>query len=166
MSVYSGFPSCINGMNALKDVLQEREENGIKDKTGNPATDAGITDRLKTGEDALSQLDSSQVDRLKSAYNNFSPELVKFTLEYGYGDIFSRDNLDIKHRQIATIAALTALGNAEPQLNFHINSGMNIGLTAENIKDIMLLMSVYSGFPSAINGMNILKEIVSNRQKE
>lgn len=166
MSVYSGFPNCINGMNALKDVLKERQKNGIKDNFGDLATNTTKIDRLKTGENELSKLDSLQVDRLKKAYNNFSPELVRFTLEYAYGDIFSRDNLSKKHRQIATIAALTALGNARPQLKFHINSGMNIGLETKNIEDIMLLMSVYSGFPSAINGMNVLKEVVNERRNK
>jgi 4-carboxymuconolactone decarboxylase len=55
---------------------------------------------------------------------------------------------------------LTALGNAQPQLKLHINAGLNIGLTVENIKEIMLLMTVYCGFPAAINGTNILKEVV------
>ncbi len=166
MSVYSGFPSCINGMNALKDVLKERQEHGIKDETGKKSTDPTQTDRLKLGEQELTKLDRLQVDRLKNAYNDFSPELVKLTLEFGYADIFSRDNLDKKYRQIATIAALTALGNAQPQLKFHINAGLNIGLTVENIKEIMLLMTVYAGFPAAINGTNILKEIVNERAKK
>lgn len=166
MSVYSGFPSCINGMNALKDVLKERQQHGIKDSVGKTATENIQTDRLKLGEQELSKLDSLQVDRLKNAYNDFSPELVKLTLEFGYADIFSRNNLDPKYRQIATIAALTALGNAQPQLKFHINAGLNIGLTVENVREIMLLMSVYSGFPSAINGTNILKEVVNEREKK
>ena len=165
MSVYSGFPSCINGMNALKDVLKERQEHGINDTIGALPTDLPNVNRLKLGEQELSNLDNLQVDRLKNAYNEFSPELVKLTLEFGYADIFSRDNLDKKHRQIATIAALTALGNAQPQLKFHINAGLNIGLTVENIKEIMLLMTVYSGFPSAINGTNALKEVVADRPK-
>jgi len=166
MSVYSGFPSSINGMNALKDVLKERQEHGIKDQIGKIATDTTQTDRLKLGEQELSKLDSLQVDRLKNAYNDFSPELVKLTLEFGYADIFSRDNLDPKYRQIATIAALTALGNAQPQLKFHINAGLNIGLTETEINEIMLLMSVYAGFPAAINGTNILKEVVNERAKK
>jgi 4-carboxymuconolactone decarboxylase len=166
MSVYSGFPSCINGMNALKEVLKERQEHGIIDSVGKTATDTNELDRLKLGEEELSKLDSLQIARLKNAYSDFSPELVKLTLEFGYADIFSRDNLDKKHRQIATIAALTALGNAQPQLKFHINAGLNIGLTVENIKEIMLLMSVYAGFPSAINGTNILKEVVNERTKK
>ena len=165
MSVYSGFPSAINGMNALKEVLKERQEHGIKDEIGKTATNTTLIDRLKSGEQELSKLDSLQVDRLKNAYNDFSPELVKFTLEYGYADIFSRDNLDPKHKQISTISALTALGNAQPQLKFHINAGLNIGLTKTEIKEIMLLMTVYSGFPSAINGINILKEVIEERKE-
>lgn len=164
MSVYSGFPSCINGMNALKEVLKERQEHGIKDTVGKIASKNTQTDRLALGEQKLTQLDSLQVDRLKNAYNDFSPDLVKLTLEFGYADIFSRDNLDPKYRQIATISALTAMGNAQPQLKFHINAGLNIGLSVENIKEIMLLMTVYCGFPAAINGTNILKEVVYERK--
>ncbi|HJV79180.1 MAG TPA: carboxymuconolactone decarboxylase family protein [Paludibacter sp.] len=164
MSVYSGFPSCINAMNALKEVLKERQEHGIKDNPGKTATDTNLTNRLESGEEELSQLDSLQADRLRANFNDFSPELVRFTLEYGYADIFSRDNLDKKNRQIATIAALTALGNAQPQLKFHINAGLNIGLTIENVREIMLLMTIYAGFPAAVNGTNILKEIVNERK--
>lgn len=164
MSVYSGFPSCINAMNALKEVLNERQARGIKDETGKTPTAPDRSDRLKTGEKELSKLDAAQVERLRAAYDDFSPELVRFVLEYGYADIFARDNLDVKHRQIATIAALAALGNVAPQLKFHINAGLNIGLTAENIKEIMLLMSVYAGFPAAINGTNVLKEVLGERK--
>ena len=165
MSVYSGFPSAINGMNALKEVLQERQKYGIEDETGKSATET-TSDRLRLGEQELSKLDSLQAERLKKAYNDFSPELVKFTLEYGYADIFSRNNLNKKYRQIATISALTVLGTAQPQLKFHINAGLNIGLTENEIKEIMLLMSVYSGFPSAINGTNTLKEVLIERTKK
>lgn len=166
MAVYSGFPCCINGMNALKEVLKERQEYAIKDEIGKTATDTTQTDRIKLGEQELSKLDSLQVDRLKMAYHDLSPELVRLIIEFGYADIFSRDNLDPKYRQIATIAALTALGNAQPQLKFHINAGLNIGLTVEKVKEIMLLMSVYSGFPSAINGTNILKEVINEQKKK
>ncbi len=166
MAVYSGFPNCTSGMNALKEVLKERQEHGIKDEIGKEPTYKTKTDRLKLGEQELSKLDRLQAERLRNAYNDFSPELVKLTLEFGYADIFSRDNLDPKHRQIATIAALTALGNAQPQLKFHISGGLNIGLTVENIREIMLLMTIYSGFPSAINGTNILKEVVNERAKK
>ncbi|ATZ64421.1 carboxymuconolactone decarboxylase family protein [Acinetobacter bereziniae] len=165
MSGYSGFPSSINAMNILKDVLVERKKQGIHDEIGKTASKINHVDRLKLGEDELSQLDSQQVDRLKTAYAEFSPELLKFILEYGYADIYARDNLSKQYRQIATIAALTALGTAQPQLKFHIHAGLNIGLSETEIKEIMLLMSVYSGFPSAINGTNVLKQVLAERIK-
>ncbi|MDY0094295.1 MAG: carboxymuconolactone decarboxylase family protein [Candidatus Vecturithrix sp.] len=165
MSVYAGFPGCINAMNALKGVLRDRHERGIHDPLGIPPTDefADAT-RYDIGVAELSQLDSAQVERLKEAYHDISSELVKFILEFGYADIYARNNLAKTHRQVATIAALTALGNAQPQLKFHINAGLNIGLTVENIREIMLLMSVYAGFPAAINGTNVLKQVVQERQ--
>jgi len=163
MSVYSGFPSSINAMNTLKEVLEERKNSNIQDEKGIQPNQQQLTDRLELGKHELSQLDSQQIARLRENFDHFSPELVKFTLEYGYGDIFSRDNLSKKHRQIATIAALTALGNAQPQLKFHINAGLNIGVSEEEIKEIMLLMTIYAGFPSAINGTNALKEVVAER---
>lgn len=70
------------------------------------------------------------------------------------------------YRQIATISTLTALGNAESQIKLHINAGLNIDLIVENIKEIMHLMTIYYGFPAAINGLNILKEVVYEKNKE
>jgi len=166
MSAYSGFPSSINGMNALKEVLNERQKQGKSDLIGeSPTNETSSGNRYEIGANELTQLDSMQVERLEKAYNDFSPDLTKFILEYGYGDIFARNNLDKQYRQIATIAALTALGNAQSQLKFHINAGLNIGLSIDDIREIMLLMTVYSGFPSAINGTNILKEVLNERNK-
>ncbi len=165
MSAYSGFPICINAINALKDVLNEREKQGIEDCIGDePTNEISPMDRYDVGVKELSKLDSKQLERLEKAYNDFSPDLVKFIV-YGQADIMARNNISIKYREIATIAALTALGNAQPQLKFHINAALNVGLTSDDVKEIMLLMTVYSGFPSAINGTNILKEVLDERKE-
>lgn len=160
MSVYCGFPKCINAMNALREVLNERKEKGIIDKEGRMASD-NSTDKYALGAEYLAILEKNQEQILRESYQDLSPELIKFTIEYGYGDIFSRDNLDKRYRQIATISALATLGNAQPQLKFHIEGGLNIGLTVEEIKEIILLMTVYAGFPASINGTNCLKEVIS-----
>nr|WP_284219081.1 carboxymuconolactone decarboxylase family protein [Agaribacter marinus] len=86
--------------------------------------------------------------------------MAKFVVEYGFSDIFARPALDSKHREIATIAALTAMGNAPSQLKFHIKAALNIGVSQVEIREIMILMSVYAGFPSAINGTIALKEVI------
>lgn len=163
MSGYSGFPTCINGMNALKSVLKQRKEEGIKDSIGSePTNEVSPKERYEVGVKELSELDNNQVKLLEETYKDFAPDLVKFVVN-SYADVIGRNNLNKRYRQIATIAALTALGNARPQLKFHINGGLNVGVTEEEIKEIMLLMTVYSGFPSAINGINVLKEILNER---
>lgn len=86
--------------------------------------------------------------------------MVDYIVAHGYGDIYSRKNLDIKLRQIATIAALTVMGTAQPQLAFHIKAGVNVGLTEEEIIETIILMTVYAGFPAAINGINIAGEVL------
>lgn len=57
--------------------------------------------------------------------------------------------LDLRGREIATIAALTALGNAAPQLKVHVEAGLNVGLSRAEIVEIFMQMAVYAGFPAA-----------------
>lgn len=163
LSGYVGFPRCINAMNAFMEVVKERKTAGKSDPWGAEAHATSSDNRYKKGADTLGILDKLQTERLEKNYNEFAPELVKFILEYAYGDIYSRDNLSKRMRQMATIAALTTLGDTVSQLNFHINAALNIGVTTEELKEIMLLMSVYRGFPAAINGMNALQNIVGKR---
>lgn len=160
MAVYCGFPNCLNGMNVLKDVLKDREERGLKADSRPVSTNAVKFDKQNFGENELFKQNSKILDKLTHDFGDFSPELLTFFLEFGYADVWSRNNLDKKYRHVATIAALTALGHAQSQLKFQIEAGLMDGLTEENIKELMILISVYAGFPSAINGTIMLKEIL------
>jgi 4-carboxymuconolactone decarboxylase len=120
-------------------------------------------DRFQTGLKQFREIDGEAVEKIIDELKDVSPDLGKFIIEYAYGDIYSRKGLDLKSKEIAIIAALTALGNAQPQLKFHINAGLNIGLTETEIKETILLMSVYAGFPAALNGTAVLKEVIKER---
>jgi 4-carboxymuconolactone decarboxylase len=163
MSAYSGFPSSINGMIALKEVLEERKKEGHKDEKGTVLSSKIPHDKTRYdyGAELLTKLNKDQVQILESTFKDISPDMPKFVIEYGFSDILSRPALDLRHREIATIAALTAVGNSSSQLKFHIKSALNIGVTKEEISEIMILMSVYSGFPAAINGTLALKEVAN-----
>ena len=65
-------------------------------------------------------------------------------------------------RQIATIAALTAMGTAESQLAFHIGAGLNVGLTKEEIIETIVLMNIYAGFPASLNGIAVAKKVFTD----
>lgn len=153
MSSYSGFPSAINGINVLKEVLQEKKIDFV------PVVEKQDEDRMARGVEWLSKLDENQVAVLKDNFKDIAPDMTEFIVGFGYGNIFSRKNLDAKMRQIATIAALTAMGTAQPQLGFHIKAGLNVGLTHDEIIETIILMVVYVGFPAAINGLNTAKEV-------
>lgn len=86
-------------------------------------------------------------------------------MEHAFGDIYAKSTLDSKSKQLATIAALATLGNAVDQLKFHINAGLQVGLTTAQINEIMLLMTVYAGFPAAFNGVNALNAVVEAQNK-
>ncbi|MBU4607539.1 MAG: carboxymuconolactone decarboxylase family protein, partial [Methanobacterium sp.] len=72
--------------------------------------------------------------------------------------------LDLKSREIATVAALTAMGTAPLQLKSHINGALNVGCTKEEIIEVIIQMAVYAGFPAAINGIMIAKEVFENKE--
>ena len=123
-------------------------------------------DRFQTGLKQFREIDGEAIEKIIDELKDVSPDLGKFIIEYPYGDIYSRKGLDLKSKEIAIIAALTALGNAQPQLKFHINAGLNIGLTEIEIKETILLMSVYAGFPAALNGTAVLKEVIKERNDQ
>jgi 4-carboxymuconolactone decarboxylase len=95
------------------------------------------------------------IERLKS----LNPDLEKYVMEFAFNDIYGRPALDVRSREIATLAALAALGHASQQLKVHIQSALNVGVKIEEIIEIILQMAVYAGFPAAINAMQALKEV-------
>jgi 4-carboxymuconolactone decarboxylase len=119
--------------------------------------------RYETGLEKLTQIDGEAGQNVIDSLQDVCPDLAKFTIEYPFGDIYSRKGLDLKSREIATVAALTAMGNCQPQLKVHINAALNVGCTVEEVKEVVLQMSVYAGFPSALNGMFVVKQVLIER---
>ncbi|MEN6591838.1 MAG: carboxymuconolactone decarboxylase family protein [Methanobacterium sp.] len=107
----------------------------------------------------LEEHNSENYKKLRENLGDIAPDLARYVAEFAYGDIYSRRGLDLKSREIATVAALTALGNAPLQLQSHIEGALNSGCTREEIVEVIIQMAVYAGFPAAINGINAAKEV-------
>ena len=118
-----------------------------------------MTERMERGLKNLRRIDGGAGERVIESLADISPDLARYTIEYPFADVYARPGLSLRDREIATIAALTAMGNATPQLKVHIQAGLNVGLTEEEIKEVIIQMSVYAGFPSALNGMQTAKEV-------
>lgn len=116
-------------------------------------------DRYARGQRALAEIDGSAGQAVIDALADIAPDFARYLFEFPFGDIYSRPGLDLRGREIATIAALAALGNAAPQLKVHIRAGLNVGLTQEEIVEILMQMAVYAGFPAALNGLFAAREV-------
>jgi len=77
--------------------------------------------------------------------------------------VYSRPGLDLKSREISTVAALTAMGTALPQLKVHVHGALNVGCSPQEIIEVMIQMAVYAGFPAALNGIFVAKEVFDER---
>jgi 4-carboxymuconolactone decarboxylase len=93
-----------------------------------------------------------------------APTLSRSAVE-AVGEIYNNPALDVKTREIVTVAALTALGNARPQLKAHIYGALSAGCTTEEIVAVITQIYAYAGFPAAINGMDTAKEAFAEWDK-
>ena len=87
------------------------------------------------------------------------PDFARYLVEYPFGDIYARPGLGLREREIATVAALCALGNAAPQLRVHVHAALHVGCTPAEIVEVVMQMSVYAGFPAALNGLAAVREV-------
>ena len=121
------------------------------------------TDRYERGLAKLREVYGERALMLVAALGEVAPDLSRFVVEFGFGDIHCRPGLDLKSGEIATIAALTALGTAAPQLRAHIQAALNVGCSQEEVIEVILQMALYAGFPATINGMQAAKEVFMER---
>src|SRR5690606_19569500 len=112
------------------------------------------TVRQVTGVDAA---------RIEASLADVAPDLARWVVEFGYGTVVSRPGLDLRTRELATIAALTALGHAPSQLRVHIKGALNVGCEPREILEVILQMAVYAGFPASLNGVVAAREVFARR---
>ena len=111
------------------------------------------SERYIIGQEMLQRVDGKGGEAVVDSLRDIAPDFARYLIEFPFGDLYARPGLDLRSRDIATLAALTALGNAEPQLKVHIAAGLNVGLTQEEITEVIMQMAVYAGFPAALNGL-------------
>jgi 4-carboxymuconolactone decarboxylase len=124
-----------------------------------------VEDRYARGWDKLKEIDGDAGERVIAALAPIAPDFARMVIEFSFGQIYSRPQLDLKSREIATIAALAALGNAQPQLKVHIEGALNVGCTRDEIVEVFMQMAVYAGFPAALNALFAAHEAFRQRDE-
>ncbi|MEH6851602.1 carboxymuconolactone decarboxylase family protein [Bacillus pseudomycoides] len=117
------------------------------------------TERYERGWQKLLEVDGEGGQRVIDSLKDIAPDLGKYVVEFAFGDIYSRKELDLKQRQLVTIASLTTQGGCEPQLTVHINAALHVGLSPNEIVEAIMHCTPYTGFPRVLNAIFVAKQI-------
>jgi 4-carboxymuconolactone decarboxylase len=159
-TVYAGFPAALNGIVAAREVFQSRNLMPLRPADDDSPEISG--DRYARGLQAVERTSGGSGKAVIESLADIAPDLARFIIEFSYGDVISRRVLDDRTKELATVALLTGLGTAQPQLKVHIGAARNVGATREQIVEAIQQMAVYAGFPAALNGIFAAREVFAS----
>jgi alkylhydroperoxidase/carboxymuconolactone decarboxylase family protein YurZ len=163
---YTGFPRSLNGINTFMVVMDERQRKGIKDETGKEATPLPADiNKDEYGAKVRATLAGQEIIPPPSEYQLFAPVIDTFLKEHLFADIFARDVLDYRSRELVTISALAAISGTSGQLQFHLGAAMNTGLTVGQMKDFIAVIESRVGKPEAESANGVLQKVLTSRTR-
>jgi len=122
-----------------------------------------MNERYERGLEKLGEIDGEAGRKVIESLQDIAPDLARYVIEFPFGEIYQRKGLDLTTRELVTVAALTALGNCQPQLKVHIHGALNVGCRPEQVIEVIIQMAVYAGFPAALNGVFAAKDVFCER---
>jgi len=136
----------------------------VLDRSDTSSSEERQQNRFDRGWRKLGEIDGEVGEKVVQSLADIAPDLGRYVVEFGFGDIYSRPGLDLRSREIATVAALAAMGNAAPQLKVHIHAALNVGVSQTEVVEVIIQMVAYAGFPAALNAMAVAKEVFAERR--
>jgi 4-carboxymuconolactone decarboxylase len=116
-------------------------------------------DRYERGTAMLAAVDGPTGLAVVEGLAKSFPDFARYIVEFPFGDIYARKGLGLRERELATVAALCALGHAQPQLRVHVHAALHVGCSPIEIVEVVMQMAVYAGFPAALNGLAVVREV-------
>lgn len=113
-----------------------------------------MSERYRRGIDIAEQLAADKIEHfVKSGVAEVAPDFARMVIEFAFGDLYARDALDLRSRELIAIAVLAASGKAGPQLRVHVESASSVGISKAEIVEIFMQIALYAGFPAALNAL-------------
>jgi 4-carboxymuconolactone decarboxylase len=113
-----------------------------------------MSDRYRRGVEIIEHLAAGRLEQfLTSDVAEVAPDFARMAVEFAFGDLYARDALDLRSREVAAIASLAAIGDAAPQLRNHICAAINLGVTKHEIIEILMQTAIYAGIPTALQAL-------------
>ena len=117
------------------------------------------------GATMFKELNPEAFEKMTEALSDISPDLMQFAASFPFGELYTRDGLPKRERQLVTVAALAMRGDAAAQLRVHIDIALSIGIAPQELAEVFLQLAPYGGFPTAINATLILRDAVASRSQ-
>ena len=119
--------------------------------------------RYDRGLDRMRTIFGPGIESALKGLAKTSPDLARCLVEFPFADIYTRPRLDLKTREMLTVAALTVLGYPQAELKDHIQGALNVGCTRDEILEIILQMAVYAGFPAALEAVKTAASVFGEK---
>jgi len=122
-----------------------------------------MSERYMRGIEIAEQLAAEKLGEFTtSRVAELAPDFARMAIEFPLGDLYARDALDLRSREIVAIASLATLGNASPQLRIHIRAATRLGITKTEIIEILMQTAIYAGFPTALNALSSCHDLLTD----
>lgn len=162
---YTGFPRSLNGINTFMTVMNERQAKGIKDTIGKEATPLPAhMNKDGYGARVRAELLGQKEIPAPSGYQLFAPAIDTFLKEHLFADIFARDILTHKERELVTISALASMMGTAPQLQAHLGICLNVGWSQEQLEAFTVVLEKEVGVKEAQSAHDVLTLVLKNRK--
>ncbi|WP_251623134.1 cupin domain-containing carboxymuconolactone decarboxylase family protein [Odoribacter lunatus] len=143
---YCGFPRSLRAIQTFMQVVDERKAKGIDDPVGREATvREDNRSRYERGRDVLAEISGVPSDAPKAGYAVFAPTVERFLKEHLFADIFERDLLTYRERELATVSVLAGVGGVEPMAYGHMSICLHLGITAEQLSALLNIVETNLG---------------------
>ena len=119
--------------------------------------------RFELGAEKLKEIDGIGGENVIQSLQDIAPDVGKYIIEFAFGDVYTRPELNMQEREMITITRLLTTGDCEPQLEVHINGSLNVGLSPEKIIETFIQCIPYTGFPKVLNAIYTAKKIFAER---
>ena len=124
-----------------------------------------MSERYMRGIEIAEQLAAEKLEEFTtSRVAELAPDFARMAIEFPLGDLYTREGLDLRSREIAAISALATLGHAASQLRIHIRAATTVGVTKAEIIEILMQTAVYAGFPAALNALASCHDLLTEEQ--
>lgn len=161
---YCGFPRSLRAIQTFMQVIDERKTNGINDTVGREASP--VTDnrsRYERGRDVLAEISGVPADAPKAGYARFAPTIERFLKEHLFADLFERDLLTYRERELATVSVLAGVGGVEPMFRSHAEICLHLGVTPVQLSALLNIVETNMGKNCSAPLRNVLNQMAEKK---